>query len=96
MLLRPIRYLKAVADHGSFTRAASALHVRSSICTPIRSSNSRICWERAGWDLNIADRAAANLQLVKRSPHMAQVDFARICGTYLPTAGRRELWICGN
>ena len=27
MLLRPIRYLKAVADHGSLTRAASALHV---------------------------------------------------------------------
>jgi len=27
MLLRPIRYLKAVADHGSFTRAARALYV---------------------------------------------------------------------
>ena len=26
MLMRPIRYLKAVADHGSFTRAAAALH----------------------------------------------------------------------
>jgi hypothetical protein len=41
--------------------------------------------------LNIADRAAANLQLVKRSPHMAQVDFARICGTYLPTAAIEHL-----
>ena len=27
MLLFPIRHLKAVADHGSFTRAARALHV---------------------------------------------------------------------
>ena len=35
--------------------------------------------------------AKANLQLVKRSPHMAQVDFARICGTYLPTAAIEHL-----
>ncbi len=27
MDLRHIRYLKAVVDHGSFTRAAQALHV---------------------------------------------------------------------
>src|SRR5271169_6537124 len=27
MLARPVRYLMAVADHGSFTRAAAALHV---------------------------------------------------------------------
>ncbi|MCF5541699.1 LysR family transcriptional regulator, partial [Pseudomonas syringae] len=27
MLLRHIRYLLAVADHGNFTRAAEALHV---------------------------------------------------------------------
>jgi len=27
MLVRPLRYLKAVADHGSFTGTAAALHV---------------------------------------------------------------------
>ena len=27
MVLRPARYLIAVADHGSFTRAAAELHV---------------------------------------------------------------------
>ena len=27
MLVPSVRYLKAVADHGSFTRAAAALHV---------------------------------------------------------------------
>jgi LysR family cyn operon transcriptional activator len=47
MLVRPIRYLKAVADHGSFTRAASALHVSQ----PALSQQIREFEERMGVQL---------------------------------------------
>jgi hypothetical protein len=35
--------------------------------------------------LNIADRTAADFQLIKRPLHVAQVGLARIGGTYFPT-----------
>ena len=41
--------------------------------------------------LNIADCAAANLQLTQRSPHMAQVGFAHISGTHSPAAAIEQL-----
>jgi LysR family cyn operon transcriptional activator len=47
MLVRPIRYLKAVADHGSFTRAAAALHVSQ----PALSQQIRELEERMGVQL---------------------------------------------
>jgi len=47
MLARPIRYLKAVADHGSFTRAAAALRVSQ----PALSQQIRELEERMGMQL---------------------------------------------
>ena len=44
MLVRPMRYLKTVADHGSFTRAAAALHVSQ----PALSQQIRELEERMG------------------------------------------------
>jgi molybdenum-dependent DNA-binding transcriptional regulator ModE len=47
MLTRPLRYLKAVADHGSFTRAAAALRVSQ----PALSKQIRELEERMGMQL---------------------------------------------
>ena len=44
MLVRPLRYLKAVADHGSFTRAAAALQASQ----PALSRSTRDLEERLG------------------------------------------------
>jgi len=44
MLVPSVRYLKAVADHGSFTRAAAALHVSQ----PALSQQIRELKERMG------------------------------------------------
>jgi LysR family transcriptional regulator, cyn operon transcriptional activator len=53
MPLRPLRYLKAVADHGSFTRAASALHVSQ----PALSQQIREFEERMG--VQMLDRSGS-------------------------------------
>jgi hypothetical protein len=42
--------------------------------------------------LNIADSAAANLQLIQRPPHMAQVGFAHIGGTHGPAPAIEQLY----
>jgi len=47
MLVPSVRYLKAVADHGSFTRAAAALHVSQ----PALSQQIRELDERMGVQL---------------------------------------------
>jgi LysR family cyn operon transcriptional activator len=56
MLLRPIRYLRAVADHGRFTRAASALHVSQ----PALSQRIREFEERMG--VQMLDRSGRQVR----------------------------------
>ena len=56
MLVRPIQYLKAVADHGSFTRAAAALHVSQ----PALSQQIRELEERMG--VQLLDRSGRTVR----------------------------------
>jgi LysR family cyn operon transcriptional activator len=56
MLVRPLRYLKAVADHGSFTRAAAALHVSQ----PALSQQIRDLEERMG--VQLLDRSGRTVR----------------------------------
>ena len=41
--------------------------------------------------LNIADRTAADFQLIKRPLHVTQIGLARIGGTYFPTSAIEQL-----
>src|SRR5271165_2495599 len=59
MLVRSLRYLKAVADHGSFTRAAAALHVSQ----PALSQQIRELEERMG--VQLLDRSGRAVRDVK-------------------------------
>ena len=71
MLLRPIRYLKAVADHGSFTRAASALHVsQPALSQQIREFEERMgvqLLDRTGRKVRPTDAGEAYLRHVRRA-----------------------------
>src|ERR1700730_18187968 len=71
MLLRPIRYLKAVADHGSFTRAASALHVsQPALSQQIREFEERMgvqLLDRSGRTVRPTDVGEAYLRHVRRA-----------------------------
>ena len=71
MLLRPIRYLKAVADHGSFTRAASALHVsQPARSQPIREFEERMgvqMLDRTGRQVRPTDAGEVYLRHVRRA-----------------------------
>src|SRR5271167_1002367 len=67
MLLRPIRYLKAVADHGSFTRAAAALHVSQ----PALSQQIRELEERMGGSSCLIAAAAQCVPLMWAKPTCA-------------------------
>jgi LysR family cyn operon transcriptional activator len=71
MLVRPIRYLKAVADHGSFTRAAAALHVsQPALSQQIRELEERMgvqLLDRSGRTVRPTDVGEAYLRHVRRA-----------------------------
>ena len=71
MLLRPIRYLKAVADHGSFTRAASALHVSQPAPLPtdprVRGADGVQMLDRSGRRVRPTDAGEVYLRHVRRA-----------------------------
>src|SRR6202040_2733784 len=71
MLVRPLRYLKAVADHGSFTRAAAALHVsQPALSQQIRELEERMgvqLLDRSGRTVRPTDVGDAYLRHVQRA-----------------------------
>lgn len=71
MLLRHIRYLKAVADHGSFTRAAEALHVsQPALSQQIKELEQRLgaqLLDRSGRQICPTDLGAVYLRHVHRA-----------------------------
>jgi LysR family cyn operon transcriptional activator len=71
MLARPVRYLKAVADHGSFTRAAAALHVsQPALSQQIRELEERMgvqLLDRSGRTVRPTDLGEAYLRHVRRA-----------------------------
>ena len=71
MLVRPLRYLKAVADHGSFTRAAVALHVsQPALSQQIRELEERMgvqLLDRSGRTVRPTDVGEAYLRHVRRA-----------------------------
>lgn len=71
MLLRHIRYLKAVVDHGSFTRAAQALHVsQPALSQQIRELELGLgarLLDRSGRQVRPTDLGVAYLRHVDRA-----------------------------
>lgn len=71
MLLRHIRYLKAVADHGSFTRAAQALHVsQPALSQQIKELEERLgaqLLDRSGRQIQPTDLGRAYLERARRA-----------------------------
>jgi len=71
MLLPSVRYLKAVADHGSFTRAAAALHVsQPALSKQIRELERRMgaqLLDRSGRTVRPTDVGEAYLRHVRRA-----------------------------
>src|ERR1700738_1949512 len=71
MLVPSIRYLKAVADHGSFTRAACALHVsQPALSQQIREFEERMgvqLLDRTGRKVRPTDAGEAYLRHVQRA-----------------------------
>ena len=71
MLARPIRYLKAVADHSSFTRAAAALRVsQPALSQQIRELEERMgmqLLDRSGRTVRATDVGEAYLRHVRRA-----------------------------
>jgi LysR family cyn operon transcriptional activator len=76
MLVRSIRYLKAIADHGSFTRAAAALHVsQPALSQQIRELEERMgaqLLDRSGRTVRPTDLGEAYLRHVRRA--MAELE----------------------
>ncbi len=73
MLLRHIRYLKAVAEFGSFTRAAQALHVsQPALSQQIKELEERLgaqLLDRSGRQVRPTDLGSAYLERVGRALH---------------------------
>ena len=71
MLIPSVRYLKAVADHGSFTRAAAALHVsQPALSKQIRELEARMgaqLLDRSGRTVRPTDVGEAYLRHVRRA-----------------------------
>lgn len=71
MLLRHIRYLKAVADFGSFTRAAQTLHVsQPALSQQIKGLEERLgaqLLDRSGRQVRPTDLGSAYLERVHRA-----------------------------
>ena len=71
VLVRSVRYLKAVADHGSFTRAAAALHVsQPALSQQIRELEERMgvqLLDRSGRAVRPTDMGEAFLRHVRRA-----------------------------
>jgi len=71
MLARPVRYLMAVADHGSFTRAAAALHVsQPALSQQIRGIEERMgvqLLDRSGQTVRPTDAGETYLRHVRRA-----------------------------
>ena len=71
MLIPSVRYLKAVADHGSFTRAAAALHVsQPALSKQIRELEGRMgaqLLDRSGRTVRPTDVGEAYLRHVRRA-----------------------------
>ncbi|TXI11597.1 MAG: transcriptional regulator CynR [Rhizobium sp.] len=71
MLLRHIRYLKAVAEHGSFTRAAEALHVsQPALSQQIKELEERLgaqLLDRSGRQIHPTDLGSVYLRHVRRA-----------------------------
>jgi LysR family cyn operon transcriptional activator len=71
MLLRHIRYLKAVADHGNFTRAAEALHVsQPALSQQIKELEERLgaqLLDRSGRRIRPTDLGTVYLRHVHRA-----------------------------
>src|SRR6266403_2328617 len=71
MLLPSVRYLKAVADHGSFTRAAAALHVsQPALSQQVRELEERMgvqLLDRSGRTVRPTDVGEAYLRHVRRA-----------------------------
>jgi LysR family transcriptional regulator, cyn operon transcriptional activator len=64
-ILRHVRYLRAVVDHGSFTRAAQALHVsQPALSQQIKELEERVgaqLLDRSGRRIRVTDRGAIYL-----------------------------------
>ena len=71
MLLRHIRYLKAVAEFGSFTRAAQALHVsQPALSQQIKELEERLgaqLLDRSGRQVRPTDLGSAYLRRARRA-----------------------------
>lgn len=71
MLLRHIRYLLAVAQHGNFTRAADALHVsQPTLSQQIRQLEEMLgaqLFDRSGRTVQLTDAGAAYVRYAQRA-----------------------------
>lgn len=69
--LRHVRYLKAVVDHGSFTRAAQALHVsQPALSQQVKELEERVgvqLLDRSGRRIRVTDLGAIYLQHASRA-----------------------------
>src|SRR5271163_609927 len=71
MLLRHLRYLVAVVEHGGFTRAAEALHVsQPTLSQQVQQLEQRLGFnllDRTGRTVRATDEGEAYLQHVRRA-----------------------------